>query len=78
MVLARKGTYLIKPRTIPHAFYNAATEQVRVMEPLTPGDPIEGYFDEHKKSRSEPGRRYRITWHGDMISEVKASFGIGS
>ena len=91
VVLAPAGSYVVKPRGIPHAFYNAGSGMVRVMEILTLGASFEGYFDryeeiasrstsddEHKKARSELGNRYGITWHDDMIPEVKASFGIGA
>jgi quercetin dioxygenase-like cupin family protein len=89
VVLAPAGSYIVKPRGVPHAFYNAGTGMVRVMEVLTPGASFEGYFDEyevlasrstsddeHKKARSELGKSYGITWHDDMIPEVRASFGI--
>lgn len=90
VVVAPQGSYVIKPRGIPHAFYNADGRTVRVMELLTPGDSFEGYFDEyeeivsrkvsdekHRRARAELGERYGITWHDDMIPEVKARFGIG-
>ena len=91
VVLAPAGSYVVKPRGMPHAFYNAGTGTVRVMEILTPGGSFEGYFDgyeaiasrstsddEHKKARSELGQRYGITWHDDMVPEVKARLGIGA
>jgi quercetin dioxygenase-like cupin family protein len=91
VVLARKGSYVVKPRGVPHAFYNAGGETVRVMEILTPGDSFEGYFDayeeivslqmsdeEHREKRAELGKRYGITWHDENIAEVEALFGIGS
>jgi quercetin dioxygenase-like cupin family protein len=91
VVLAHAGSYVVKPRGVPHAFYNASTEKVVVMELLTPGDSFEGYFDdyeeiasramsddEHREARSELGKRYGITWHDDMIPEVEASFAIGA
>jgi quercetin dioxygenase-like cupin family protein len=91
VVLASKGSYVVKPRGVPHAFYNAGTGTVRVTEILTPGESFEGYFDEyetvasqstsdaeHRKLRSELGKRYGITWHDDMVPEVEASFGIGA
>ena len=91
VVLASAGSYVVKPRGVPHAFYNAGPGMVRIMEILTPGEPFEGYFDqyealvsrsmsdgEHKKARSELGKRYGMTWHDDMIPEVQASFGIGA
>ena len=43
------GSYVVKPRGVPHAFYNAGTETVRVMEILTPGRSFEGYFDEYEE-----------------------------
>ncbi len=90
VVLAAEGSYVIKPRGVPHAFYNAGAGTVRVMELLTPGDSFEGYFDEyeeiasqkssneeHRKARAELGERYGITWHDGMIPDVEAHFGIG-
>jgi quercetin dioxygenase-like cupin family protein len=89
VVLAPASSYVVKPRGVPHAFYNAGSERVRVMEILTPGRSFEGYFDEyeeiaaqkmsdeeHKKARAELGERYGITWHDAMIPEVNARFGI--
>jgi quercetin dioxygenase-like cupin family protein len=91
IVVAPQGSYVVKPRGVPHAFYNAGGETVRVMEILTPGDSFEGYFDayeeivsrqmgdeEHRKERAELGKRYGITWHDENIPEVEALFGIGS
>jgi len=91
IVLAQVGSYVIKPRGVPHAFYNTGVETVRVMEILTPGSAFEGYFDEyeeivsrqtseeeHRRARAELGERYGITWHDERIPEVEASFGIDS
>jgi uncharacterized cupin superfamily protein len=91
LVLARQGSYVIKPRGVPHAFYNSGAVTVRVMEILTPGGGFEGCFDEyeeivsqemsdeeHTGSRAELGERYGIIWHDERIPEVEASFGIGS
>jgi quercetin dioxygenase-like cupin family protein len=91
VVLAAQGSYVVKPRGVPHAFHNAGTGTVRVMEILTPGKYFEGYFDgyeaiaaqstsdeEHRRARTELGKRYGITWHDDMIPEVEACFGIGA
>jgi quercetin dioxygenase-like cupin family protein len=91
VVLAKKGSYVIKPRGVPHAFYNSGAGTVKVMEILTPGSAFEGYFDEyeeivsrqmsdeeHRRARADLGKRYGITWHDERIPEVEASFGIGS
>jgi quercetin dioxygenase-like cupin family protein len=89
VVLARQGSYVIKPRGMAHAFYNSGARTVRVMEILTPGSSFEGYFDgyeeiasqelsdeEHLKARAELGARFGITWHDERIPEVRALFGI--
>ena len=88
VVSAPQGSYVIKPRGVPHAFYNSGARTVRVMEILTPGDSFEGYFDEYeeivsrqmsdeeyRRARAELGGRYGITWHDERIPEVQASFG---
>jgi quercetin dioxygenase-like cupin family protein len=89
VVVAPAGSYVVKPRGIPHAFYNAGSETVRVMEILTPGESFEGYFDEyeeiasrhmsgeeHRRARAELGECYGITWHDEMMPEVRTRFGI--
>jgi quercetin dioxygenase-like cupin family protein len=89
VLVAPQGSYVVKPRGVPHAFYNAGGETVRVMEILTPGDSFEGYFDayeeiasrglgseEHREERSRLGERFGITWHDENIPKVRASFGI--
>jgi quercetin dioxygenase-like cupin family protein len=53
IVLAQVGSYVIKPRGVPHAFYNTGVETVRVMEILTPGSAFEGYFDEYEEIASK-------------------------
>ena len=89
VVVAPAGSYVLKPRNVPHAFHNAGAETVRVMEILAPGGSFEGYFDEyeqiaaggmdedeHRRARAELGARYGITWHDERIPEIKDSFGI--
>jgi quercetin dioxygenase-like cupin family protein len=90
VVLAKQGSYVLKPRGVSHAFYNSGARTVRVMEILTPGSEFEGYFDEyeeiasrkmsgeeHRMARAELGERYGITWHDEIIPEVEARFGVG-
>jgi quercetin dioxygenase-like cupin family protein len=90
IVVAPVGSYVLKPRGLPHALCNTGTEPVRVLEILTPGG-LEGYFDEYEEivsramdedqrrnARAELGERYGITWHDERIPEVMARFGIGS
>jgi quercetin dioxygenase-like cupin family protein len=53
VVLAQEGSYVVKPRGVPHAFFNAGPGTVRVMEILTPGGEFEGYFDEYEEIVSQ-------------------------
>ena len=70
VVLAKEGSYVIKPRGVTHAFFNAGPGTVQVMEILTPGGEFEGPFDEyeeivsqemsseeHRRARAELGER---------------------
>ena len=88
IVVARAGSYVVKPRGVPHALCNAGTEPVRVLEILTPGG-LESYFDEYegivssemdqerrRKVRAELGERYGVTWHDERIPEASARFGL--
>ena len=77
LVVAPAGSYVLKPRGIPHALCNTSTEPIWVMEILTPGG-FERYFDEyekiasklasgeideeeHRRARAELGERYGVT-----------------
>jgi quercetin dioxygenase-like cupin family protein len=93
IVVAAVGSYVLKPRNVPHALCNTGTEPVWVMEILTPGG-FESYFDEyeqiasklasgeideeeHRRARVELGGRYGVIWHDERIPEARARFGIG-
>ena len=41
--LARPGDLVLKPRGVPHAFWNAGDQPARLLEVITPGG-FEGYF----------------------------------
>jgi quercetin dioxygenase-like cupin family protein len=86
IVVAPAGSYVLKPRDLPHALYNAGGWTVRVLEMLTPSG-FEGYFDEceriassrldeeeHRKARAELGERYGVIWHDERLPEVRARF----
>jgi quercetin dioxygenase-like cupin family protein len=94
VVVAPVGSYVLKPRGVSHAFYNAGSETARVLGIVSPGG-LEGYFDEyeqiastlragkideeeHRQERAELGARYGIVWHDERIAEAKARFGIGA
>jgi quercetin dioxygenase-like cupin family protein len=90
VVVASAASYVLKPRGVSHAFYNAGSETVRVLGIVVPGG-LEGYFDEYeqiassdlgederRKARAELGERYGVTWHDERIPEARARFGTGS
>jgi quercetin dioxygenase-like cupin family protein len=89
IVVARAGSFVLKPRGIYHAFCNTGTEVARVLEFHTPGE-FEDYYDEYERivesgmddderlrARTELGERYGVTWHDERIPEAMARFGIG-
>jgi quercetin dioxygenase-like cupin family protein len=93
IVVAPVGSYVLKPRRVPHALCNMGAEPVWVMELLTPGG-FEAFFDEyeeiaaklalgemsedeHRKARAELSEGYGLTWHDERIPEARARFGIG-
>jgi quercetin dioxygenase-like cupin family protein len=76
IVVAPAGSYVVKPRDVYHAFYNAGPETVRVMEILVPGSGFEGYFPQsprrarqtvrdHLARRPHPRGQGPLRHHGD-------------
>jgi quercetin dioxygenase-like cupin family protein len=45
VLLAGGGDLVLKPRGVPHAFWNPTDEPARLLEVITPGG-FEGYFEE--------------------------------
>jgi quercetin dioxygenase-like cupin family protein len=81
---ATRGTYLVKPRGVPHAMWNAADEPATVIEMLSPAG-LEGYFerlalilDEHrtKPEYYELADEYGITIEDGWIEELERTYGI--
>ena len=92
LVVAPAGSYVLKPRNVPHALCNTGTEPVRVLEILTPGG-FEGYFDEYegiasklvsgeidederRRARAGLGERCGVVWHDERIPGARVRFGI--
>jgi len=42
---AQRGDLILKPRDVPHAFWNGTDEPARLLEIITPGG-FEGYFEQ--------------------------------
>jgi mannose-6-phosphate isomerase-like protein (cupin superfamily) len=88
IVVASAGSFVLKPRGVYHAFCNTGTGPNRHLEIHTPGE-FEDYYDEYErivqsamgeeertKARAELGERYGVTWHDELIPEVRARFGL--
>jgi uncharacterized cupin superfamily protein len=59
VAVAPAGSYVLKPRGLAHAFYNAGAQTVRVLEVLRPGG-FDGYFVEYEKIASKLRPRHKV------------------
>lgn len=84
------GSYVVKPRGVPHAFWNSGSEPARVVEIHTPGN-LGPYYDAiaalDAAGPGEPrdaGRlaelqaRYGITPHPERTRELAERFGVSA
>lgn len=80
------GSWLVKPRSVPHAMWNLAQEPARILEVVTPGG-IERYFEQLAPVLKERGpewtqRYYALTEEFDLTilddwsNELQARYGI--
>jgi hypothetical protein len=80
------GSWLVKPRSIPHAMWNIADEPARILEVVAPGG-LERYFEQIAPVLMEHGpewtQRYKeladehgLTILDDWSDELKAKYGI--
>jgi mannose-6-phosphate isomerase-like protein (cupin superfamily) len=88
VVTASAGCYVVRPRDIPHAFWNPGSEPARNMEIHTPGGferqydemreldlaGIEG--DERREAVVEIQRRYGVTFHWERVSALIEEHGL--
>ena len=80
------GSWLIKPRSVPHAMWNVSDQPARVLEVVMPGG-LEHYFEEIEpvlknhgpewtKRYSEIAESYGLDILDDWSDELKARYGI--
>lgn len=80
------GSWLVKPRSVPHAMWNLADEPARVLEVIMPGG-LETYFEEIepvlRKHGPEWTKRYAalaeaygLTILDEWSDELQAKYGI--
>jgi quercetin dioxygenase-like cupin family protein len=83
---ASRGSYMVKPRGIPHAMWNAGGTPARVVEMLSPAG-LETYFERlgpilaHEggagaKEYYELAHSYGITIQDDWIEELERTYGV--
>src|SRR5919108_1515046 len=80
------GSWLVKPRSVPHAMWNLGDEPARVLEVVIPGG-LERYFEaiapvlaeygpEWTRRYNELADEYGLTILDDWTDELKAKYGI--
>ena len=83
IVTADAGSYVVKPRGVPHAFWNAGSEPARVMELHVPAT-FASYYDEvgailadsalteHERRAALKAHhaRYGVTSHWDRVADL--------
>ena len=80
------GSWLIKPRNVPHAMWNLGDQPARILEVVMPGG-LEGYFEkiapillEHGPEWSarydEAAEEYGLEILNDWSNELQAKYGI--
>lgn len=84
---AGPGCYVIKPRNIPHTFWNVGPEPARLIEIIAPSG-FERFFDElgglaatsapdeFPTRRAELGARYDQDFVDGWAQELKATYGL--
>jgi quercetin dioxygenase-like cupin family protein len=77
VIEAEPGELVVKPRGIPHAFWNAGSEAVRFLELICPGGFEEYFFElaapfnaRDAEAMDEIRRRYRLDLRMETIPEL--------
>lgn len=80
------GTYIVKPRNVPHTFWNPTDQPTRLLEIISPAG-FENYFRElgqlmktgtfKQETRAVVAARYDLPTAGvEWIAELKAKYGL--
>jgi quercetin dioxygenase-like cupin family protein len=82
---ATRGCYLIKPRGVPHAFWNPTDELARTVEVVVPGG-FEAFFEELAEAsstgdarliqqrRADLALKYRLDYLTELVPDLKAKY----
>ena len=85
-MVARAGAYIVKPRGIPHTFWNAGDSKARLLEIIAPAG-FERYFEELAPIVGQGGEpdfgsimalagRYGLQMHPESIGEISEKHGV--
>jgi quercetin dioxygenase-like cupin family protein len=82
---APPGSYVLKPRAIPHTFWNAGPEPARIIELITPAG-FERFFERlgrmFREGNMTPdalgalGAEYGTTYSMDWVPELEERYGV--
>ena len=89
IVTAEAGSYVIKPRGVPHALWNSGSEPARVMELHVPAT-FASYYDEvgailadsamtedeRREALDVHHARYGVTFHWDRVADLAHRYGV--
>ena len=86
VVQATPGCYIVKPRGIPHAFWNAGPRPAKLLEIISPGG-FENYFAELSallglggppdlQALERLSAAYGLTYHPEWIPELVEKYGL--
>jgi len=84
ILTATPGTYVFKPRNVPHTFWNAGTKTTRIIEIISPSG-FAKYFEEMAELVPAGGppdfdkvdklaRQYGLSFHMDWLPELTAKY----
>ena len=87
VIEAGPGSYVFKPRGVPHTFWNAGETTARLLEIISPAG-FEHFFEElaaafeagegtpDPEVINELGRRYRHTYLPEWVPELEEAYGV--
>lgn len=84
---AGPGSYVLKPRGVPHTFWNGGPGRARILEIISPAG-FERYFEELAGVLSAGGppdvariealaSRYGLAFHWERVAEISEKYGVG-
>lgn len=84
--VAGPGSYIVKPRGIPHTFWNPGPDPARLIEIIVPsgferffhqlGDLVAAMPEDFEQRRAELGRGYDLSFVPEWIPVLKEKYGL--